>query len=463
VKIRLCYLCVMIVLIIAALVIATNIGVAEGQDGRWYVSVAALVFNNTFEPIRPFEKDIPRLWFPPIFGGIILPILYDIPAPYPMIVWVLSMYVLLGLSAICIGTIATDVIGKKYGVLACFIFLLLPFQFVYATTFWSETFCIFLISVYLRLLVSILQKKSSLWPSTLVFWASLMTLTKVNFIYLLVFSLIVWIVLTFKRNPYTKFWKLLVMSVPAWVGLGGIVKWTLIVSHYTGKLQFTNNSAINLWASMVEAKILPSTKSPAYIEMLKYVTKDSWFRPYWIFMTQFIPFSDNEQLTLMDIYGLMENFAKTAIIEHPVEYIIHILRNSLLLPVTNPIIWDIVLDYKRPCQVNWRDFLCRPIYDNPQLSNLWFMYISGLSSLYPYGMLIIYGIALVGIVNSFLKRNKYMMLFFVLYIFMLLEHSFVLYGRYFMIMYPLYALFLTMGSITIYRGIIRSLRNIHYC
>jgi hypothetical protein len=454
-KTRIFYFCVMIVLIIAALVIGTNIGVAEGQDGRWYVSVAALFFNKNFIPIGPFETNTPRLWFPPVFGGISLPIIYDLPAPYPMIVWVLFMFLLLGLSAICIGTITRDVIGKKYEVLACLIFLLLPFQFVYATTFWSETFCIFLISVYLRLFVSILRNKSPLWPSTLVFWASLMTLTKVNFILLLVLSLIVWIVLTWKRNFYDEFWKLLVISIPAWIGLGGIVKWTLFVSQYTGRLQFTNNSAINLWVSMTEANILPSANSPAYIEMLKWTTKDSWFRPYWIFMNQFIPGFNKKQLTLMDIYGLMENFAKTAIIEHPVKYIIHIFHNSLLLPITNPIVWDIIADYKRSCQVIWGGYLCRPIYDNPQLMNVWFTYIAGLNGLYPYVMLVIYGIAVVGIVSSFLNRNKYMMIFAILFVIMLLEHSFVLYGRYFIVMYPLYTLFLTMGFITIYRGIVK--------
>lgn len=450
------------VFLVFALWVSMYVGLAEGQDGFHYVALGEYLVSKANVETNYFYAKNPTGLYPPIYPLVLMAFLK--PAlPHTMTYWILFQELLMFLSAVLIGTIAYELIGKRFGWLAFAVFLFYPFTVVYATTFWAETFTVFLIAVYLRLLVTVLKKKSSLSPGILVLVSSLLFLTKLVFQYLILFSIVIWIVKTIQKIKSRKYVPVVFSSLLVMVSILLASYQFLFIHRIYGIWNSTTFTGRNLYYGVVFlGHFLPDKNDQAYKNFVHYVPESQLFEGSWLWEYHFQEDFTQGKITEVDIDNLENAFAKAAIKNNLRGYLRFAVENFFVLPTSSPKWWPMFLDLGYPdpmypqgtpkvwCRVPWNRTLCTPDRKDPKSIELWIQYISGLEKWYPWGAWAAVILAYIGIAGAFIKRNIPLLCIAGIYGFVLFVHALVAHdnGRYFLLNYPMFAILITQGIAT---------------
>jgi len=441
---------------------AVNVGLLKLPDSFFYYILGQYLHIGYWFPVSPFNMTVPQTLYGPVYGYLTYPLMI-LPHPAATIVIPFIQLIMIGLSSLCIYWIMSHTPYKKWAAATSVIFIFLPFNLLYGLLYMSEILTSFLLSIGMVFVTLILKKHKTSWIYTplLVFVMSLSTLTRNAYLLMFGVSVIVWMISLYIGLRQKKYVPLVLVQLPAVIGIGFIGYWLNFNHTHQGLWNLTNYTGRHIYNNVVVAgKFLPPDTHPA---MKPFITrnpdKTSMFKPVWdaelIFRRDF----EEGKLTETQMDRLFLQVSIAAITSHPFEYAMHIVKMAFNMPMNAPYHRDILsrLGYYDPlcpecyrstdCRFEWINTVCQPSGSWTPIRVFWTNMINMNRMLFPFVGLLLFFFSIVGSIVSLFKGPKILSVFALSYLLQHTLHSVSQWteGRFLLSIYPLYAIEIIAG------------------
>lgn len=466
-----------ILFVIFAVVMSKTVGLFDNLDGFSYLGIAEYLVSGKIQPIAPFNGNTPRFLNGPVYGLVLYPLMSNF-YPHTMSIVTFFQFMLLLGANILLSLSVAKLINKTFMIIGFILFFFMPFVLMYATVLWAEVLILFLFSLYIFVLVDVLQHKKSLFsPWILVMLSSILFLTKFVFIPFIAFSFLLASIRTFKERKQYSLPHHLIRFLPVVIGIIPIVWWVNIVHSQTGIWDYTLHKGRQTNSYTYQYKVLPSKENPIVKEFLKrYPSYESiaslhmWEGQYF-----FLPEFNEQTLTERDIDQLYQQLFVETIKEHPVTFIGHVIRNHFTLVNTKPGDWHEIIaqleQEKKGClecnkvRVKWNNNFIGLQSTNNTMAQVWIWYLSLQSAYFPLITSILFVLAYIGLFQTIINKQRAAMIVTLMFFFLYQAHATLTSeeGRYMILTYPAYTICILYGLYSIYshsKKIVRLVRHI---
>lgn len=447
-----------IIFILFSFFASLYIGVFEIPDAYFYYVLGHYLITGNLLPVAPLNAEIPQTLFGPMYALLSYPLVYIKPGIQLTLPFL--QLVMIGLSSLLLYFSLKQYLSKPMRLASSIVFILLPFNLLYAFVFMSEITTMFLVALTLYVFM---QLKPEYWKRSIVLLCcALLSLTRYAFIPWLLFAGIWWLsglwkwIPSFKNKPFK-----LLSVIPGLIGLFIIVWWLLFNKVHYNKLMMSSFTGRHAYNNVITAgKLIPQSRENAQVqEFFKYIPQDvDITKPWWDMLPFFANAFYTKELTEIEIDNLFLAVSIQGIREHPLRYIQHIFYMALITPNTFPYHGNVLtqLGFPEPdcviCQVKqcrfmWIPDYCQPLKTNQFLTVLFARSIQISRLLYPILTTILMILASLGIVKILLMRNSTLISIALLFLF---QHFFQsasewVEGRFLIPLYPLYAILIVIG------------------
>ena len=431
--------------------IALNIGTGTYIDSTQYVANARYLFPQLDNKYTIGDRG-PFTLFGPVYG-VFVHILIYFTQRYAS--FFISFYQLLGVlvSSFTMYLILKYYFAKLWGFIGSVIYLLLPFNVIYATMVLSEGLSTFLFSLRMFIFFLYFQRKSHtkvLLSGLLILISTLLVLTRYSFIPIFLFSIVILIytyIRCLREFLFSRRKSLLVTLVinalvfvcisvylfSWWVGVNYTLYGIKTLSIIKGKHLFDG--------VVVRSHILPDPTDPTVIKLMNALDKKRIVVDLWSQNNTYLSYVNN-----VEDDKLFLDFSLAAIRRHPSTYFLSTFIASFSLPLYEPMYADetllCVTSCNKECGVcRISPYLCKSLVNVCPIKSSFARYVDVNHKMYPwvgFGLLTLFLIGNFYFVfrQSSLFLKFIVMLFSIMLFFQIaLEH---LDGRYLLILYPLY-------------------------
>ncbi len=447
-----------VIFILVSFFASIYIGIFEIPDAYFYYVLGHYLLTGQLLPVAPLNAEIPQTLFGPLFAVLSYPLVYVKPGIQFTLPFL--QLLMIGGSSLLIYFCLKQYLTKPMRLVSSVVFLLLPFNLLYAFVFMSEVTTMFLVALTLHIY---LQIKPDYWKRSIVLLCcALLSLTRYAFIPWVLFAGIWWLVglwnwmPAFKSRPHK-----LVSILPGIVGLFIIVWWLLFNKVHYNKVMMSSFTGRHAYNNVITAgKFIPQIRdNPTVQQFFKYIPPDMDItKPWWDMLPLFANAFYTKELTEIEIDNLFLAVSIQGIKEHPLKYIQHIISMALITPNTIPYYGNVLtqLGFVEPdclicgtkqCRFMWIPEYCQPLRTNQVINTIFARTIQFNQTLYPIITSLLMFIAGIGIIKVFLQRNIPLISVAVLFLF---QHFFQsasewVEGRFLIPLYPLYAILIVIG------------------
>ncbi len=458
---------------IACIALAVTIGVFDIPDSFFYATLAQYFYTGEVFPIQPFNLYKPQTLFGPVYGLIVVPLISQ-PWPFGMVMVPLLQLLLLVIGATLMYLLMKKHLPRPWPFITAAVYVLLPFQIIYATFMMSETLTATLLLLWIVILDGWLNGKKWSHPALLVLVAAVATLTRYVFQMLFYISLAIWIWDTLHLTrflpkflshlhmlaPYKK--RLAVLHLPALVGIGIIAGWMYFNFRINDVWALSILQGRHIYNNVVTVgHFLPPDDHPIMKFFLERygrwgAGKEVMYDPWW-----------DVQLILNDgiipewkVDQLYRDLSLAAIKTHPIPYALHVARMTYNIATTAPYhpegfveklntcSQDVTVNPPVPiCRFKWNKYLCEPAVRACGAQSAFATFATASINFYPVGGAILYLLSGIGIIVSLLKRKPFFIwvsgLFAIQHV--LASATEWVEGRFLIPLYPLYAILIVVA------------------
>lgn len=455
-------------IVLTCLTLAVTIGVFEIPDSFFYVTLAQYFYTGEVYPIQPFNLDKPQTLFGPVYGLLIVPLI-SLPWPFGMIMVPLLQLVLLFLSAGLLYLLMKKHLPHPWPLTTAIMYLILPFQIIYATFMMSETLTSTLLLVWIFILDGWIDGKKWSHPGLLVFIAAIATLTRYVFQLLFYISLIIWVwdMLHLTRllpsflarlhmlAPHRK--RLPILHLPALIGIGMIAGWMYFNFRINDVWTLSIIQGRHIYNNVVTVgRFLPPDSHPVMKLFLERYNrlgadKEQMYTPWWT--AQHV--LNDGIIPEWKIDQLYRDLSIAAIQTHPIPYALHVVRMTISIATTAPYHPDGFIEKLHTCwqdnstnppvpicRFPWNKYLCKPAVQSCAVQSAYAAFATANITFYPFGSAVLYLLSGVGIIVSLIKRKPLLIwvsgLFAIQHL--LASATEWVEGRFLIPLYPLYAI-----------------------
>lgn len=421
---------------IVSIGIATAIGLFEAPDSIHYILLAQYLQTGLHIPAGPFNYTSPSTLFGPVYGLITTPVT-SLPWPWGMILVPFLQLMLIVISAILLYRIFLKFLSKRAAIVGSMLFILYPFQVVYATYLLSETLSQFLLTVYLYTLFRLNQNRWAT-PDTLVFIAAILTLTRYVFVVLFIYSLI-------KYKPVRSPTRILFVA-----GITLLSLWIMFNFKTYGTLQLTSHTGRHIYNNVVTlGKLLPDSIPKGTEIFFTRIPQTKIYRPWW---DNQLYFPDIKE---MNVDRMFLTLSLSAIRSHPLSWLATVAYAFIHTPLTSAYekapyrshqIHDILSNCTGEVRMSWNSSLKSTPIQNCSVNNIWIMFLSAQNRFYPAGAAVMAAFALVGLIVAVRSggiRRQFAVIFFLIHLAQSATEW--IEGRFLVPLYPLYVFFIILG------------------
>ncbi|OGG11951.1 hypothetical protein A2Z00_04040 [Candidatus Gottesmanbacteria bacterium RBG_13_45_10] len=457
-----------IAIIFCIVIVPLTIGVFELPDSYFYLSLGRYFYTHQVVPINPYNNTKPQTLFGPVYGLIFSPI-ESLSKPWGVALIPTIQFVFLFLSAVMVYKSLRPSYSKKWSLLGATLFILLPFNTLYATFMLSETLTQFFMACYLFVLSRVFQRKTS-WatPSLLVLISGIMTLTRYAYVLLLLVTIGWWVIWSIqhlkamRKKPVTIF-----LHAPAIAGIGLIVIWMYFNYQINGAWLLSVFSGRHLYDNViVQGHFLPAENDKTLKPFLERVPREFLFRPWWYSQLMF----NDGIIPETTVDRMFAQVSYAAILHQPIPYAFHVIRMAFLMPATVPDYPQDMVTNLAACQNTaclqcvdapwrscWTKSLCEPAIKSCQMQSLWAAWSTSNILFYPYVTTGLFLLGCFGILIAFYRGNDFLKMVAGLFVLLHLFQSATewLVGRFLIPLYPLYAVLLIASLFTIFNVVKR--------
>jgi hypothetical protein len=445
------YLYLIFIIIVIAFA-AASIGLFEIPDAFFYYTLGQYLYTGEIFSILPFNTKTPQTLFSPVYGLLVYPLVSRQPIS-PLFVIPLMQLSMIAVSALLLSRILKKLFPQINPAMGIVVFLLLPFNIIYAFMFMSETTTMFIVSIYLSIYLLL---ASSAWRnSLLVLTASILVLTRYAFIPLFGLSLLFF----FIRRP-----KQVYAHIPAAIGVCCVAAWILFHVHWYHSPKLSAFTGRHIYNNVITAgKFIPKDHANAQVaQFFTFVPFGEMVKPWWDIQPYFASAFYEGKVTELEVDDMFLAVSIQGIKEHILPYILHLMKMAIITPNTPPYHDNVLsqIGFEEPscsictpknCRFHWIPAHCRPILSVPFATTLFGFFILGNKAFYPLLSSVFMILAGAGILGSFLSKNKYLI---GISIFFLIQHMFQsatewVEGRFLLPLYPLYTILIVQGFITL--------------
>ena len=423
-----------------AIFIAIFIGIHETPDSFFYMNLGQYLWTGQHVPVRPWNITSPQTLFGPLYPILASPTI-SLPPPWSQFLLPTFQLILLISSTFLVWKMLNSLLTHPWPLVGAVIFILLPFNVIYATLIMSETLTQFLLILFL----------SSRQRGARVLIAALLTLARYAYGLLLVISLFLWI------RKITK-----ASMLPAGLGIIAIFAWMFFNYRHFGVWTLSMVTGRHIYNNVVtQGKFLPSVDNPLRQEFQKVFPDESiFFRPWWSNQFYF-QFYFQPTISERQVDQLYLNLSLAAIKEHPVGYALHLLRMPLQVLVTAPFTpihtFVVEADCRQdpPCRAPWNRNLCRPVFNSCLARRSWFWATELTKQLHQFIAIIWLILGSIGVIIAVKSRQKILRSAVAIFLVMLFAQAWTEWaeGRFVIPLYGPYAILITVGMNTLYERI----------
>lgn len=461
-----------------SLLIATTVGLFELPDGYFYVVIGQYLLTGFLLPVFPFNTTKPQTLFGPIYGLITAP-LFMLPHPWGMTILVFIQVYGIFVSALLLYFLAKTILGKKLGLPTALLFLSFPFALPYASTLMTESITTLFTTIYISVAMFFVTKKRTFPVSIVVLLAVILTLTKNVYIFLVLLSLVFWVLIRIKYKRKDIVPVAFVRSSPAIIGFFFLFLWMAFNHFHHGVWTTTINTGRHLFNNVVwQGRMLPPDDSPTLKMFVDRAgSKNNIFQPEWEAQRFFINDFQSGKMTEVDMDNAFKKLSIEAIKAQPLAWVLNAIGVGLG-DMVNPPYHKTMLTMmglpdaqcpecvERYCRIVWNRNLCMPMSPNPTMIRLWgYLLIIERFIYYPYLMFALVVFGFIGTIHAIIKKNIPLIVIAFLYYFFIFGQGAaqMIEGRYLLPLYPLYALLVIAGvnqTISLFRHVyVQSLEN----
>lgn len=416
--------------------IASTIGLFEAPDSIQYIYLGQYLQTGQLIPTGPFNYTYPPTLFGPVYGFIVTP-LTKLPWPWGMTLIPALQLMLILFSAFLLYRIFAKFLSKRAAIVGSMLFILYPFQVVYATYLLSETLSQFLLTVYLY---TLFRLNHSRWatPDMLVFLAAILTLTRYVFVVLFIYSLI-------KYKPVRSPTQILFVA-----GITLLSLWIMFNFKTYGTLQLTSHTGRHIYNNVVTlGRLLPDSIPKGTEIFFTRIPQTKIYRPWW---DNQLYFPDIKE---MNVDRMFLTLSLSAIRSHPLLWLSTVAYAFIHTPLTSAYekapyrsrqIHDILSSCTGEIRMPWNSNLKSTPIQNCSINRLWNVLLAAQNRFYPVGAAIMAMLALVGWVAAFLTgslRRQFAVIFFLIHLTQSATEW--IEGRFLVPLYPLYVFFIILG------------------
>lgn len=126
------------IILLSISAVSLLIGLTDTPDSFQYFALGKYLYFKELLPQAPFNYDRPRTLFGPLYALFVTP-LYQLPVPMGSLLIPFIQLTLVAISAVLIYKAMQQIFHKPWPLITAIIFLLLPYNLIYATFMMSET------------------------------------------------------------------------------------------------------------------------------------------------------------------------------------------------------------------------------------------------------------------------------------------------------------------------------------
>lgn len=442
------------------------VGVYDVFDSFAYLNIGNYLLVDHWYSVSPWNVQIPQTLYGPIYPMICVFFLrHDNPMRYLGIPFTQMLF--LSIASYAVLKISNKFFTAFWRTVSVTIFLLLPFNLLYATFLMSESISISLMCIYLWIVVSLSNKNPKLY-GVLVLTQCIMILTKYAFQALIPITLFLFIRYIYQQLKLKKFLFIdtVINIFLVGISIACIFSWMSFNYAHYNSWQLTSMSGRHLYAGPVyRARLLPPKDNLIYKEFLKKLENENLFydpphKIEWIFEEDF----KAHKITEIEVDHKFGILAKEAILAHIPQYVLFVAKNLITIPLSTPITTPTRLKDVPSIIYNYDYNPYGPYIFNEQILQVYFSIIDiSIKTHYPLTIALLF-LAFIGITRAVIRKEKVLLKIIIVCIPLYLLFSLVATdeGRYFIIFYGIYALLITyaLEGITMFmRRLYKNLNN----
>lgn len=449
-----------LILIIAALCIlfvSLTVGTAVRPDTLNYFNLGKLLSELSYKAINKEYAYSPIFYVGPVYS-IFLYQLSSLGRFSSFIISTIQLAFLL-FSSYLIFQILSKNFPIKYAIFGTILYLLLPFNILYATFLLAESVNIFLLTIFIYYLQPYIRHRHSgklaiYYGSHLILVSSLLALTRFVFVPLSIladiyFGIRIFFFIINKVKTKKIIGSIKIITIfNIFLGIGLQLWWLNLNFMINGNWSFTNVVGRNQYIKTVSTfGLLPNPNDQLNLEFYSRIPKkENVIQPWWELNKYFQDLSESSR------DRLFLDFSLSAIRAHPVEYAVYTLVNIGVLPLIPAMprppddFYRIYSSCTQICDMSLA-IICQPLLPICTVRNFWQTLVLYQFLIYPYEPLVLLVLALAGMIRNLITKDQFLLTVSIIFIFILFITALGSWadGRYFLVLYPIYILLIING------------------